>query len=178
MDEREQARNSREGGTMATSPISAASLGQYVLSAGTSQPLQQSLQALQSSLASGDLNGAQAAFLTVQKLSLNLTAASGISSSTSNSAQLTTDLTALGSALSAGNLTTATSAFATVQSDLNGSTSPSHTLESTLASQSEQLVAGLLGSLSVNTPSTSNPDTTTPVLEQVYGNRSGLNVTG
>ncbi len=161
---------------MATTPISAASLSQYVLASSNSNPLQQSLQALQNSLASGDLNGAQAAFQAVQKLSQSLATASGIGASSSNSTQLTTDLAALGSALSSGNLSSAQSAFATVESDLKSSASPSQTLETNVASQSEQLVAGLLESLNVNSSSSSNPDGTTSVLEQVYGSPSGLNV--
>jgi hypothetical protein len=47
-----------------TTPISAASLGQYVLEASNSTLLKQALQNLQNSLGSGDLNGAQSAFQT------------------------------------------------------------------------------------------------------------------
>jgi hypothetical protein len=96
-------------GTMAISSISAATLSQYVLSSSNSAQLQQALQALQDSLASGDLDGAQSAFQTVQKLNQNLATASA--SSLSSSSQLTTDLTTLGSALSSGDLSTAQSAF-------------------------------------------------------------------
>ncbi len=159
---------------MATSSISAASLSQYVLSSSNSTQLQQALQALQNSLASGDLNGAQSAFQTVQKLNQNLAAASG--SSPSSSSQLTTDLTALGSALSSGDLSTAQSAFATVQNDLKNSNSPSQTNETNTASQSVQLVAELLSTLNVSSSSSSDSDSATSVLEQVYGSRSALNV--
>jgi hypothetical protein len=48
--------------------ISAAALGQYVFQASNSTPLKQTLQTLQSSLSSGDLNGAQSAFQTLQTL--------------------------------------------------------------------------------------------------------------
>ena len=51
---------------MSISPISAASLGQYVLSTGNPAALQQGLQTLQESLASGDLNTATAALQSVE----------------------------------------------------------------------------------------------------------------
>jgi ribosomal protein S20 len=70
-----------------------------------------------------------------------VTAGGGTSSSSS---QLSTDLTALGSALSSGDLSTAQSAFATVQSDLKNAASPSRVVEENAASQSVQLVEGLL----------------------------------
>jgi len=52
---------------MTVSAISAASLsqdllGQHVLASSDSNQLQQALQSLQSSITSGDLNGAQSAF--------------------------------------------------------------------------------------------------------------------
>jgi len=49
---------------------------------------------------SGDLNGAQAAFGTLQQLNQSLATASG--NSLSSNSQLSTDLTALGSALTLG----------------------------------------------------------------------------
>ena len=159
---------------MTIGSISAASLSQYVLSSSNSTQLQQALQALQNSLASGDLNGAQSAFQTVQKLNQSLATASG--SSASNSSALSTDLTTLGSALSSGNLSTAQSAFAAVLSDLKSSNSPSQTNETNVASRSEQLVAELLSTLNVSSSSSSNSDSTTAVLEQVYGSRSTLDV--
>jgi ribosomal protein S20 len=159
---------------MAISSISAASLSQYVLSSSNSTQLQQALQALQNSLASGDVNAAQSAFQTVQKLNQNLATASGTSASSSS--QLTTDLTALGSALSSGDLSTAQSAFATVQNDLKNGNSPSQPNETDTASQSVQLVAELLSTLNVSSYSASDPDSATSMLNQVYGNRSTLNV--
>jgi hypothetical protein len=159
---------------MTIGSISAASLSQYVLSSSNSTQLQQALQALQDSLASVDLDGAQSAFQTVQKLNQNPATANG--SSPSSSSQLTTDLTTLGSALSSGDLSTAQSAFATVQNDLKNSNSPSQTNETNVASQSVQLVAELLSTLNVSSPSSSNSDGTTSVLEQVYGSRSALNI--
>ena len=161
---------------MTVGSISAASLSQYVLVSSDSTQLQQALQTLQDSLTSGDLNGAQSAFQTLQQLNQSLATASGSSGSSSSSSQLNTDLTALGSALSSGDLSTAQSAFATVQSDLTNSNSPSQTNETNVASRSEQLVAELLSTLNVSSSSSSNSDSTTSVLEQVYGSRSTLDV--
>jgi len=84
---------------MSISPISAASLGQSVLAASNSTHLQETLQTLQNSLTSGDLNGAQTALNRLQSLNQNLGTASG--NSASSSFQPSTDLTAFGSALSA-----------------------------------------------------------------------------
>ncbi len=159
---------------MATSSISAASLSQYVFSSGNSTELQQTLQALQNSLGSGDLNGAQSTFQTLQTLLQNSAQASG--NSLSSTSQLSSDLTALGSALSSGDLSTAQSAFATVQSDLKNSGSPVLASEANAASQSLQLVDELLGALSSNTASSSSSDLTTSILESVYASKSGLNV--
>jgi len=80
---------------MTVGSISAASLGQYVLSSSQSNPLQQALESLQSSLGTGDLNGAQEAFQTLQNLNQSLENASG--SNPSSNTQLSTDLTTLGS---------------------------------------------------------------------------------
>jgi hypothetical protein len=161
---------------MGISPISAASLSQYVLASSNTTQLQQALQDLQSSLALGDLNGAQSAFQSVQNLNQNLETAGESNGSSFSSSQLTTDLTALGSALSSGDLSTAQSAFATVQSDLKSSNSPSQTNETNVASQSQQLVAELLSTLNVSSSVSNNSETAPSVLEGVYGIRSGLNV--
>jgi ribosomal protein S20 len=158
---------------MTIGSISAASLSQYVLSSSNAAQMQQALQSLQNSLASGDLNGAQSAFQTVQKLNDGATAASG--STGSSSSQLSTDLAAVGSALNSGDLSTAQSAFATVQSDLKNAPSLAQANEISAASQSVQLVNALLSPLNSSTTS-SLSDMTSSVLEKVYGNRGGLNV--
>jgi hypothetical protein len=161
---------------MSISPISAASLGQSVLAASNSTQLQQTLQTLQNSLTSGDLNGAQGAFNTLQSLNQNLATASG--NSASSSSQLSTDLTALGSAISAGNLSTAQSAFATVKDDLSNSNSPFLANETNAATEAGQFVSQLLSSLNGNTSTVSSnaADSTTSVLERVYGSSGSLNV--
>ncbi|MGB8011837.1 MAG: hypothetical protein WCF68_09510 [Terriglobales bacterium] len=159
---------------MTVGSISAGSLSQYVLAASESNPLQQALEALQNSLGLGDLNGAQAAFQTVQNLNQSLETASG--SSASSNTQLSTDLTTLGSALSSGDISSAQSAFATVLSDLKSTGSPSQTNETNAASQSAQLVQELLSTLNVDSSSSSSSDSATSVLEKVYGSSGGLNV--
>lgn len=163
---------------MAIGGISAAGLGQYVLATGNSNQQQQLLQTLQNSLASGDLSVANSAFQSLQQVVQNSATASG-STLTSNS-QVSNDLATLGSAISAGDLTGAQSAFATIQSDLKANATPSQTNESSAASQSVQLVAELLSTVSPssNSSSSSGSDLTTSVLQQVYGSRSGLNVQG
>ncbi len=160
---------------MSVASISAAGLSQYVLSSSNSTQVQQTLQTLENSLASGDLNGALSAFQTLQTLFQNSAAASG--SGTSTNSQLSTDLTSLGSALSSDDLSTAQSAFTAVQNDLKGS-SPTETSEINAADQSIQLVDSLLSTLPLNTAASNGPDLTTSLLESVYGNQSGLNVFG
>jgi hypothetical protein len=160
------------GITMATSPISAASLSQYVLQSSNSAQLQQTLQTLQSSLGTGDLNSAQSAFPALQTLLQGSATASG----TSLSSQLSSDLTALGAALTSGDLSTAQSALATVQSDLKTSASPTLTSEANAGTQAVQLVENLLSTLSTSTASSSSTDLTTSILENVYASQSGLNV--
>jgi hypothetical protein len=159
---------------MTVNPISAASLSAGVLASSDSNQLQQALQILQNSLTSGNLNSAQSAFETVQTINQGLANASG--SSLPSNSQLSTDLTALGSAIGSGNLATAQSLFATVKNDLKNSNSPSLTNEINTASQSAQLVQELLGTVNISGPSSSTSDTTTSVLEQVYGSSGALNV--
>jgi hypothetical protein len=156
---------------MSITPISAAGLGQYVLQASNSTQLKQALQSLQNSLASGDLTGSQSAFQALQTLYQNSATAGG--TTLSSNSQLSTDLTAIGTALTAGDLSTAQSAFATLQSDLKSAPTPSQTNETNAASQSLQLVEGILSTLNSSTASSSS-SSTTALLDSVYG--SGLNV--
>ncbi|MGB8831436.1 MAG: hypothetical protein WCC95_04745 [Candidatus Sulfotelmatobacter sp.] len=158
---------------MAIGAISAASLGQDVLSSSNSSQ-QEALQSLQNSLASGDLTGAQSAFQTLQNVLQNSSTASG--NSLSSDSQLSTDLSALGSALGSGDLSTAQSAFATVLGDLKGSASAAQENEATAASESVQLVEGLLGTLDSNLTTSTSTDNTTSILQSFYAGESGLNV--
>jgi hypothetical protein len=152
-------------------PISAAGLGQYVLQASNSTQLNQALQSLKNSLASGDVSDSQSAFQNLQTLYQDSATAGG--STLSSGSQLSTDLSAIGTALTAGDLSTAQSALATLQSDLKTSASPSQTNETNAASQSLQLVEGILSTLNSSTAS-SRSSSTTALLDSVYG--SGLNV--
>ncbi len=158
---------------MSISSISAAGLSQAVLASSNSTQ-QQALQSLQQSLASGDVNGAQSAFQTLQTLFQNSATTSG--STLSSNSQLSTDLSTLGSALNSGDLSSAQSAFATVLGDLKSSASAAQVNEATAASQSLQLVEGLLSTLNADTTSSSNANNTTAILESVYGSSGGLNV--
>jgi len=163
---------------MTIGSISAPGLSQYVLPSGTSTHVEQALQVLQESLASGDLTVANMAFQTVQKLHQNSANAIEDSLSSNSPSQLSTDLAALGRALSSGDLSTAQSAFAAVHSDLNKVPSPSQTNEINAASQSVQLVHELLSSLNPSSPpsSSSTSNGTTSVLEATYGSKRSLNV--
>ena len=158
---------------MSISSISAAGLSQAVLASSNSTQ-QQALQSLQQSLASGDVNGAQSAFQTLQTLFQNSATTSG--STLSSNSQLSTDLSTLGSTLNSGDLSSAQSAFATVLGDLKTSASAAQVNEATAASQSLQLVEGLLSTLNADTTSSSNANNTTAILESVYGSSGGLNV--
>jgi len=167
LDKREWDSGSRAGEAMTIGSISAASLSQNALASSHSKELEKVLQTVQNSLGSGDVKGAQAAFQTLQKLNQNLTTASGGSSSSSS--QLATDLTTLGSALKSGKVSDAQSAFTAVKKDLKTSAAPSLAVEANAASQSQQLVQGLLNSLNSNTPASGTSDSTTSVLQRVYG---------
>lgn len=158
---------------MSISSISAAGLSQDVLAASNSSQ-QQALQSLQQSLASGDVNGAQSAFQTLQALFQNSATTSG--STLSSNSQLATDLSTLGSALNSGDLSSAQSAFATVLGDLKTSASAAQVNEASAASQSLQLVEGILSTLNADATSSSSTDDTTALIESVYGSSSGLNV--
>jgi len=165
------------------SAISAGGLSQNILTASNSNQLKQTLQTLQSTLASGDLIGAQSAFQTLQTLFQN--SATNTGSSLSNTSQLSTDMVVLGSALSAGDVSTAQSAFATVLSDLKTTALPSQVNEASAASQSVQLVQELLSTVdsvgassssASSSTSSSSTDLTNSILQNVYASQSGLNV--
>jgi hypothetical protein len=153
---------------MTISPISAVSLGESVVASSDSTQLQQSLKALQQSLALGDLSGAQSAFKTLQQVNQGLANASGGGSP--NNSLLSNDLASLGRALGSGDLATAQSAFTSVQNDLK-SASPSLNVELNVASASEQLVQGLLSPLDSSAASSNTADTTS-LLDAVYGSQS------
>ena len=162
---------------MSVGSISAASLSQYVFDSSNSSTLQQTLQSLQNSLASGNLTSAQSSFQALQNISENSATTAG--TSLSSNTQYSSDLAALGSALSSGDLSTAQSTFATVLGDLKNTASPAQTDEATAAAQSLNLVNELLSTLTPNASSGATPinsDLTSPILENFYASKSGLNV--
>jgi hypothetical protein len=141
---------------MAIGALSAGGLSQYVLDSSNLSQTQQAWQAVQQSLAGGNLSAAQTAFSNYQQLTQNLTKISGGSST---STQLTTDMTALGTALSAGNLSAAQSAFATVQADLKSTPSQAMANATAAMAQVEGWVNDLLDSASPSSSSTSSDPT-------------------
>src|SRR5579862_5572435 len=152
---------SAQGANMTVGSISAASLSQAVFSSGNSNQLNQILQTLQNSLAAADLNSAQSTFRALQNLLQNSASTTG--ATLSSDSQLSNDMASLGSALTSGDLSTAQSAFATVLNDLKTCSAPSISNEMTAASQSVQLVDGILSSLN-----SSSSDSTTNLLQSYY----------
>jgi hypothetical protein len=155
---------------MAIGPISAAGLAQDVLSSGNSDQ-QEALQTLRNSLSSGNLTTAQSAFQALETSLQNSSSAGG--SLLANNPQLNTDLTALGKALNSGNLATAQSGFTSVQADLKTAADSSAV---NAASQSLQLVEGILSQLNPASSAATSTDNTTSILQSYYAGKSGLNV--
>lgn len=79
------------------------------------QQVRKDFAALKTSLTSGDLKGAQAAFVTLQQ---DMQAAGQSGQQTGANSQLSTDLAAVGTALDKGDLSGAQKAFAAVQQDM------------------------------------------------------------
>jgi hypothetical protein len=156
---------------MSIGSISASDLSQAVLFSSGASKEEQTLQSLETSLATGNLDAASNLFQNLQNLFQNAGSTGG--DNAGSGTQLSTDLNAVGAGLSSGDLTTAQSALATVQNDLKTSPSPTQTSEINAAIQSEQLVQELLAPL--NNPASSSPDNTGSLLSQVYGS-SSLNV--
>ncbi len=156
---------------MSVGAISAGSLAQDVLTSSNTTQAQQAWQKVQASLAAGDLTGAKSAFATFQQINQSLSAASGTTTGT----QLSTDMTALGSALNAGDLSSAQTAFATVQNDLKNAPSPSLTSALQAEAQAVQLVDGFLSSLGSSSLSSAS-NSANAALQSAYGSGSTLNV--
>ena len=154
---------------MSIGGISAGSLSQYVSASSDLTQSQRAWQALQQSLAAGNLSAAQAAFNTYQQLNQNLTNISGSSSSTT---QLSTDMTALSTALSSGGLSAAQSAFATVQADMKSSPSQAMTNANAAMAQVEQWVNDLLDLSDASSSSSTSSDPTAALLQNALGQAS------
>jgi hypothetical protein len=158
---------------MSITPISAAGLGQYVLQASNSTPVEAGIAEFAKQSCVRRLEwlpvGVPDAADALPKLG------DGWGTTLSSSSQLSTDLTALGTALTSGDLSTAQSAFATLQSDLKTSPSPAQTNETTAASQSIQLVQATTWYAEFEYTS-SSANSTSALLDSVYGSGSSLNV--
>ena len=150
---------------MAVAALSTAGISQYVLNSSSVVKSQQAFQALQQSLASGNLSAAQTAFKTYQQLNQNVSTTSGASVSS----QLSTDLTALGTAISSGSLSSAQSAFATVQNDLKSAPSQAVAAAQSAAAQSVQWVDDLLNFPDSSSTATTSTDPTSAILDSAYG---------
>jgi hypothetical protein len=157
---------------MSVGSVSAAGLSQYTYSVGNSSE-QQALLTLQNTLSSGSLTGAQSAFQSLETVLQNSATASGGSSSINS--QLSQDLATLGSAINSADVSSAQSAFATVLGDLKDSPTAAQTNEAAAASQSLQLVNGLLGSLN-STSSSGTADDDSSLLQSYYAAKSGLDL--
>ena len=114
---------------MSTSSVSLLSASTQSQTLTLAQQIQQDFKQLAGSLQSGDLAGAQKAYVALQKLlpsqSQNSTSSSQSSSSSTN--PIVNDFNALGKALQSGDLTAAQSAFSTLQSDLKSQSQSSTT---------------------------------------------------
>jgi hypothetical protein len=150
---------------MAIAALSTAGFTQYINALSNVSASDKAWQSLQQSLASGNLTAAQTAFNTYQQLNQDVASATG----GSTNSQLSTDLTALGGAIGSGNLSTAQSAFATVQNDLKSAPAQSVANAEAGVAQTVQWVDDLLD-LSTSDHTAATPtDPTTAILDAAYG---------
>ncbi|MGA3162207.1 MAG: hypothetical protein ABSC77_13420 [Terracidiphilus sp.] len=160
---------------MTVAALSTAGFSQYIAASSNVAGSQQAWQALQQSLAQGNLTAAASAFKTYSQLNPAQTTSGGSSSVPS---QLTTDMAALGSAIGSGNLSSAQSAFATVESDLKSTRSQAMANAESAAAQTVQWVDDLLSlSDSSSSSSPTSVDPTTALLDCAYGLNSSNSTT-
>lgn len=152
---------------MSIAALSSAGFSQYVADSSNINASQQALQALQESLAQGNLTAAQAALNTYQSLNRDLALAGG--SSTPANTQLATDLNALGTAIDSGDLTAAQSAFATVQTDLSTTAPQAVVTAEAAAAHTVTEIEDLLSIFNSTTASTAPIDPLTEILDTAYG---------
>jgi hypothetical protein len=152
---------------MSIAALSSASFSQYVADSSNITATQQALQALQQSLAEGNLTAAQAALSTYQTLNRDLALAGG--STTPANTQLATDLNALGTAIDSGDLTAAQSAFNTVQTDLSTTPPQSVVTAEAAAAQTVTEIQDLLSIFNSNTANSAPIDPLTEILDTAYG---------
>ena len=163
---------------MTVAALSTAGFSQYIAASSNLSQSQQVFQLLGSSIATGNLSAAQAAFNTYQQLTQSVVPAAAASSSTSSGAtQLAQAMKALGSAIGSGNVATAQSAFATVQDVQQSTPTQQMTNAENAAAQTVQWVDDLLN-LSTNNLTPSTPvDPTTAILNSAYGQASTSDTT-
>jgi hypothetical protein len=166
---------------MTIAALSTAGFSQYIAASSSVSASQQAFQALQQSLASGNMGQAQAAFTAYQLLNQSPTpAATSTSTGTSSSSttgssstaapsQFSKDLAALGTAIGSGNLGTAQAAFTTLQGDLKSAPPQAVTNAESAVAQTVSWVDDLL-SLSGNSNAYTTPvDPMTDMLDSAYG---------
>ena len=152
---------------MSIAALSSAGFSQYVASSSNINASQEAFQALQQSLASGNLTAAQAAFNSYQSLNQNAVDAGG--GATSSSSQFAADLNALGSAIASGDLSASQAAFATLQSDLQTTASPAVAAGEAAAAQTVTWIEDLLSTFNSSSPTPTSTDPTTEILDSAYG---------
>jgi outer membrane protein assembly factor BamD (BamD/ComL family) len=159
---------------------------QYVSSASQGQnPIEEALEdytQLASDLQSGNLSGAQSAFLSLQQLLPAEQASSNSSASSGPSGTIQTDFAALSQALTSGNLTQAQSAFSQLQSDLQTASQPTGGAIATLpdpaqtpAQQVRQDYAQLAGDL--QSGNLTGAQSAFTALEEALQTQTGTNAT-
>jgi len=152
---------------MSIAALSSASFSQYVADSSNITATQQALQALQQSLAEGNLTAAQAALNSYQTLNRDLALAGG--SSTPTNTQLATDLNALGTAIDSGDLTAAQSAFTTVQTDLSTTPPQSVVTAEAAAAHTVTEIEDLLSIFNSSSANSAPIDPLTEILDSAYG---------
>jgi hypothetical protein len=160
-------------GFMSIAALSSAGFSQYVSASSNINASQQALQALQESLAEGNLTAAQAALNTYQSLTRDLALAAG--SSTPTNTQLATDLNALGTAIDSGDLTAAQSAFTTVQTDLSTTPPQAVVTAEAAAAQTVTEIQDLLSIFNSTSANSAPVDPLTEILDTAYGVNTPVN---
>jgi hypothetical protein len=155
---------------MSIAALSSAGFSEFVSASSNIAASQQALQALQQSLASGNLSAAQTAFNTYQALTQNLANSNG--SVSASNAQLAADLTTLGKAIASGDLSSSQAAFAAVQNDVKGNASPSVAAAEAAAAHTVAEIEQLLNTFAPSSaPATTDP--LTQILDTAYGSGAG-----
>lgn len=155
---------------MSIAALSNAGFTQFVAASSNVAASQQALQALQQSLASGNLSVAQTAFNTYQALTQNLANSNG--SVSASNAQLAADLSVLGKAIASGDLVSSQTAFTAVQNDVKGVGSPAVAAAEAAAAQTVTEIEQLLSTFApTSTPTSTDP--LSQILDTAYSSSLG-----